>query len=88
MALIGASAIDPDGSLLDFAADEVQVTQTIVRNARQVILVADSGKIDRPAPLRIGRLDMIDWLVTDRLTDDRLRRACADHDVRVVEASA
>ncbi|PWQ83268.1 DeoR family transcriptional regulator, partial [Stenotrophomonas maltophilia] len=41
VALIGASAIDPDGSLLDFAADEVQVTQTIVRNARQVILVAD-----------------------------------------------
>ncbi|MEE2915954.1 DeoR family transcriptional regulator [Sphingomonas ginsenosidimutans] len=88
VALIGASAIDPDGSLLDFAADEVQVTQTIVRNARQVILVADSGKIGRPAPLRIGRLDMIDWLVTDRLTDDRLRRACADHDVRVVEAFA
>ena len=64
------------------------MTQTIVRNARQVILVADSGKIGRPAPLRIGRLDMIDWLVTDRLTDDRLRRACADHDVRVVEAFA
>ncbi len=30
MALIGASAIDPDGSFLDFDVDEVRVSQTII----------------------------------------------------------
>jgi DeoR family glycerol-3-phosphate regulon repressor len=43
-ALIGISAIDIDGSLLDFAIDEVEVSQTIIRNARKVILVADSAR--------------------------------------------
>ncbi|WP_156681694.1 DeoR/GlpR family DNA-binding transcription regulator [Sphingomonas profundi] len=84
-ALIGASAIDGDGSLLDFAVDEVQVSQTILRNARQVILVADGSKVGRSAPVRIARLDAIDYFVTDRLEDAALRDACARHDVRVVE---
>ncbi|MEH3099442.1 DeoR/GlpR family DNA-binding transcription regulator [Sphingomonas adhaesiva] len=86
LAIIGASAIDPDdGSLLDFSVDEVQVTQTIVKNARRVILVADAGKIGRAAPVRIGRLDMVDWLVTDRLVDPGLRRLCDDHGVTLIE---
>ncbi|MCP3732247.1 DeoR/GlpR family DNA-binding transcription regulator [Sphingomonas sp. MG17] len=84
-ALIGASALDSDGSLLDFSVDEVQVTQTIVRNAREVILVADASKVGRPAPVRIGRLDMVNYLVMDRLLDPSLRAACTEHGVRVIE---
>ncbi len=86
LAIIGASAIDPDdGSLLDFSVDEVQVTQTIVKNARRVILVADASKIGRAAPVRIGRLDMVDWLVTDRLLDPGLRRLCEEQGVTLIE---
>ncbi len=84
-ALIGASAIDPDGSLLDFAVDEVQVTRTLMQHARQVILVADSSKIGRAAPVRVGPLDAIDHWVTDRILDPGLRHACARHAVRIVE---
>lgn len=86
LAVIGASAIDPaDGSLLDFSVDEVQVTQTIVKNARRVILVADASKVGRAAPVRIGRLDMVDWLVTDRLLDPDLRRLCEEQGVTLIE---
>ncbi|MEH3046991.1 DeoR/GlpR family DNA-binding transcription regulator [Sphingomonas adhaesiva] len=89
LAIIGASAIDPqDGSLLDFSVDEVQVTQTIVKNARRVILVADASKVGRAAPVRIGRLDMVDWLVTDRLLDPGLRRLCEEQGVTLVETGA
>ena len=84
-AVIGASAIDRDGSLLDFAIDEVQVSQTIVRNARQVILVADSSKVGRAAPVRIGTLESIDFFVTDRIAQPDLRAACAQRNVRVIE---
>lgn len=87
-ALIGASAIDRDGGLLDFAIDEVQVTRTLMQHARQVILVADSSKIGRAAPVRVGALDAIDYWVTDRMTDPALRDACASHAVRVIEADA
>jgi len=48
-AVIGTSAIDPDGSLLDFDFREVKVAQAIISNARHVVLVADSTKFDRRA---------------------------------------
>lgn len=84
-ALIGASAIDPDGSLLDFAVDEVQVTRTLIEHARQVILVADCSKVGRAAPVRIGALSAIDYLVTDRLSDPTLRAACTRDGIQVIE---
>lgn len=87
MALIGASAIDPDGSFLDFDVDEVRVSQTIIRHARQVILAADATKMSRPAPVRIGTLDDIDFLVTDRI-DAALIDLCAAAGVKVVETDA
>ena len=40
-AIIGASAIDEEGALLDFDYREVQVAQAIIANARNVMLVAD-----------------------------------------------
>ena len=43
-AVIGISGIDEDGTLLDYDYDEVRAAQTIVRNARQVFLVADHTK--------------------------------------------
>ena len=41
-AIIGASAIDEEGALLDFDYREVQAAQAIIANARSVMLVADS----------------------------------------------
>jgi DeoR family glycerol-3-phosphate regulon repressor len=87
-AVIGASAIDEDGALLDFDINEVQVSQTIIQNARQVILVADSNKVGRPAPVRIGHLSDIDVFVTDRVTSSRMASVCNEHEVRVIETHA
>ena len=49
-AVIGASAIDEDGALLDFDYREVKVSQAIIENARKVILVADRLKLERGGP--------------------------------------
>ena len=65
-AVIGVSAIDADGSLLDFDYREVRVAQAIIGNARHVILAADSSKFERSAPVRIGHLDQVHTFVTDR----------------------
>ena len=83
-AVIGASAIDRDGTLLDFDVEEVRVSQTIIAHARKVILVADASKIGRPAPIRIAELGRIDHLVTDRI-DPVLAATCRDADVEVIE---
>lgn len=84
-ALIGISALDSDGSLLDFAIDEVEVSQTIIRNARKVILVADSSKVGRSAPVRVCGMDSIDFYVCDTMLDAGLKDACERHGVKVIE---
>jgi DeoR family glycerol-3-phosphate regulon repressor len=50
-AIIGASAIDEEGALLDFDYREVQVAQAIIANARSVMLVADLHELRRSAPV-------------------------------------
>jgi DeoR family glycerol-3-phosphate regulon repressor len=83
-AVIGASAIDDDGALLDFDMNEVQVSQTIIQNARQVILAADSSKLGRPAPVRIGHISDIDVYVTDAMSSVKLAAVCEKHGVKVI----
>ncbi len=84
-AVIGTSALDEDGSLLDFDPREVRVSRAIIENARQVILVADRLKLERTAPVRIGHLSEVDVFVTDALPSSPLRALCADLGVRLVE---
>lgn len=85
-AVIGVSAIDHDGALLDYDYREVRVAQAIIANAREVIVVSDATKFERTAPVRIGHLSQVDTFVTDRLNDVRIRKICANSEVRIVEA--
>ncbi|WP_063976576.1 DeoR/GlpR family DNA-binding transcription regulator [Sphingobium yanoikuyae] len=87
-AVVGASAIDEDGTLLDFDMSEVQVSQTIIECARSVILVADSSKIGRAAPVRIGHIGEVDYFVTDRFNNAALADACSLAGVHVIDALA
>ncbi len=86
VAVIGTSAIDHDGALLDFDFREVKVAQAIIANARHVILVSDSTKFERTAPVRIGHLSQVRTFVTDRCDNDDIRRICAENDVELIEA--
>ena len=85
-AVIGASAVDEEGALLDFDYREVQAAQAIIANARSVILVADSTKFRRSAPVRIAHLSQIQTFVTDREIPAGLREICQRCGVAVIEA--
>ncbi len=84
-AVIGSSAIDNDGALLDFDIREVKVAQAIVENARNVILVADSTKFERTAPVRIAHLSQVNTFVTDICVSENIRKLCEENDVRLIE---
>ena len=84
-AIIGSSAIDSDGSLLDFDFREVKVAQAIIENARHVILVADSTKLERSAPVRIGHISQVDTFITDTVVDRDFREVCLESEVRLIE---
>jgi DeoR family glycerol-3-phosphate regulon repressor len=87
-AVIGASAIDEEGALLDFDYREVRVSQAIIGNARQVILVSDRLKFERSAPVRIGHISQIDVFVTDELVSAPIADLCRAQGVRVIETRA
>lgn len=65
IALLGASAIDEDGAVLEFDPLEVDLVQSILPQARQHILVAHHEKFRRKAPHRVTSISEIDVLVTD-----------------------
>jgi DeoR family glycerol-3-phosphate regulon repressor len=84
-AIIGASAIDEEGALLDFDYREVQVAQAIIANARSVILVADCTKFTRSAPVRIAHMSQIQTFVTDEALPAGLANICHSRGIQVIE---
>ncbi|MDA4846548.1 DeoR/GlpR family DNA-binding transcription regulator [Hoeflea poritis] len=84
-AVIGASAVDSDGALLDYDFREVKVAQAIIANARHVILVVDATKFGRNAPVRIAHLSQVDSLVTNSCPSENVRRLCKEYDTDLLE---
>ncbi len=82
-AIIGASALDGDGDLLDFDLQEVRVSQALIRRARQSCLVADASKFGRSAPVRIASLRDIDTFFTDQPLPAALAQQCRDWETAV-----
>lgn len=84
IAVIGCSALDRDGDLLDFDIQEVAVSQAIIRQSRRTFLVADHSKFTRSAPARIASLSEIDTFFTDRVLPPDLARDCVAWGTEVV----
>ena len=82
-AVIGASALDEEGALLDFDYREVRVTQAILSNARERFLVTDKSKLERTAPVRVGHVAQLTGLFMDALPSQRLVEVCQQQGVKV-----
>lgn len=65
VAIIGASAIDRDGTVQEFDPMEVELVRSILPMARQVILVAHDEKFERRAPHVVTQLADVDVLITN-----------------------
>ncbi|PKP68906.1 MAG: DeoR family transcriptional regulator [Alphaproteobacteria bacterium HGW-Alphaproteobacteria-4] len=87
LAVIGTSALDASGDLLDYDLAEVGVSQTIVRHAHATALVADASKLARRAPVRIASLADLELWVTDAPAPAALARACGDWGTRICVAA-
>ena len=84
VAVIGCSALDQDGDILDYDIQEVGVSQTIIQQSRKTFLVADHSKFQRSAPARIASLSDIEIFFTDRLLPTGLATRCRDWGTEVV----
>jgi len=88
VAVIGASAVDAGGDILDYDLAEVAVTRAILGQARQSWLVADRSKFQRTAPVRVAGLGDLDRVFTDaRLAPEQATLcAAAGTEVTVIDA--
>ena len=86
LAIIGCSALDLDGDLLDFDLQEVGVSQAILNQSRKTFLVADASKLQRTAPARIASLAAVDTLFTDTALPGDLPARCVEWDTEIVIA--
>lgn len=86
-AVIGASGVDLDGTILDYDYREVRVAREIIEQARQTILVVDSRKFTMGPPVRIAHLSMVDILVTEILPPAPIVKICGDNEVDIVIAN-
>jgi DeoR family glycerol-3-phosphate regulon repressor len=77
-AVIGVSALDRDGDLLDFDLAEVRVSRAIIRQSRKVFLAADSSKLNRSAPARLASLSEISVFFTDAPLPTDLAMKCGE----------
>ncbi len=87
-AVIGCSAMDTDGDLLDFDTQEVGVSQTIIAQSRKTFLVADHSKFARTAPARIASMESLTTVFTDAKLPEKLRMKCCEWNTEVVVAGA
>lgn len=88
LAVVGCSALDGDGDMMDFDFQEVNVSRTILRQSRKTFLVADHTKFSRTAPARIASLADVDAFFTDRPLPPGLDTACRGWGTQVVVCEA
>lgn len=82
-AVIGASAMDTDGDLLDYDFAEVRVSKTIIRQARRTLVVCDGSKMNRSAPMRLASLADVDELFTDTPLSLEVSQRCVEWNTRI-----
>lgn len=87
VAVIGASALEEDGTVLDFDYREVSVAHAILQSARRRMLVVDHSKFERRATVRICDMSEIDVVVLDAEPSDRFRAVCEANDTEIVVAA-
>lgn len=87
VAVIGCSAMDETGDLLDFDLEEVGVSQTIIEQSRQCYLVADHTKFRRQAPVRIASMKSLTAVITDRPLPSDLAKRCRQWGTEAIVAT-
>ncbi|MCK0126793.1 DeoR/GlpR family DNA-binding transcription regulator [Gelidibacter sp. F2691] len=83
ISVIGCSALNDAGDILDFDLHEVSVSQAIIAQSDKVWLVADHSKFDRKAPVRIGTLADVEMMFTDQPLPENSANLCAASDTKI-----
>jgi DeoR family fructose operon transcriptional repressor len=85
-ALMGTFALSLENGMTTTDPGEAYTKELVLGRAREVILLADSGKVGTRSLVNAGRLAQVDILVTDDDIDERVARAIARLGIKVIKA--
>jgi len=85
-AIVGASSLDLDGSILDYDQREVSVARAILQNARKTILVADVSKFAVSAPFKISDAKHLDYIILDAPPPLSFQKSILGHNTTLIVA--
>jgi DeoR/GlpR family transcriptional regulator of sugar metabolism len=81
--LLGVGAVDSNAGLTEFNFDDALIKQAMIKNAKEVILLADSSKFQQIAFAHVAPLKAITHLVSDQEPPDDLLQALKDNAVTI-----
>ena len=86
VAVIGFSAIAPDGSILDFDHDKIAIKRAMMRHARRTYLVGQVEKFGRDAVVRLGGIEEVSAVITDAQPPAWAKELALRHDIPILLA--
>jgi DeoR family fructose operon transcriptional repressor len=86
VAFLGTNAVSARHGMTTPDPDEAAVKRAMVRCARQVVVLADSSKLDQEQLVRFASVDEVDTLVTDAEADNKKLEALRRRGLDVVVA--
>lgn len=84
LAVLSCKALDITRGIMDSYESEAVVKQVMVRQAREVAILADHTKFDNIALLKLMGLDSISYIVTDRKPSEIWVQFCEEHAITLV----
>jgi DeoR/GlpR family transcriptional regulator of sugar metabolism len=84
VAFLGADGLDPEFGIFASEIQTAHLYQHVIRNARETVLLADHTKFASPSLYRIGDIDSITKVVTDRAPSDEWMAFFAAKDIDLI----
>ena len=85
---IGASALDADTLLTDYSREIAELRSQMMAQGRIVVLLTDSSKFGKRAPVRVGHLDQLTHIISDKKMTSGLLAAVKRLNVEIIIATA
>lgn len=83
---MGVACVDEQAGMTEYNWDDALVKRAMIKCAREVTLLADSGKFGKVAFALVGKLDEIDNLVADRQPPDGILEILTQSGARLIIA--
>lgn len=84
IALISCKGLNIKNGVLDSNESEAQIKKVMLKQAEEVVLLADHSKFDQIAFVSLIDLKSVDYIVTDRRPDDTWIEYCRDNGIQLI----